>query len=109
MKTIKINAIQFSEMCGKESFRLLRCDELEFTLGEEVCCEVWTSVDPHPTGASLKRWIVDWELVSTSRSEDHYYILILSSLAPSFFIPTTSKDDEESFPGDSFYDDYYGR
>jgi hypothetical protein len=87
MKTIRINAIQFAEMCGKEIFRLIRCDEFEFTLGEEICCEVWSNENPHPTGARLKRYIVDWELLSTSRNEDLFYVLILSSLAPSEMMP----------------------
>lgn len=83
MQTIRINAIQFAEMCGKETYRLMRSDECDFHLGEKVFIQVWTAGEKYPTGAGLVRWIIDFEFLSSSPSEDVFYTLVLSSLSPS--------------------------
>lgn len=82
MKTIKINAIQFAELCGREFGKILTCDERSFFIGERVTLQVYSISDGHPTGAIIERFIVDIECLSTSRDEDTFYCLSLSALKP---------------------------
>lgn len=109
MKTIKINAIQFSDIIGHETCSILLCEEPIYYPGDEVEVVVYSINDNVPTGAKLKRFVVDVEYLSVSRDEDSYFRIKLSALRPSLPTTNSSEDNEESFPGDSFYDDYYGR
>jgi len=85
MKTIRINAIQFAEMCDHEHSKLLICDERSFFLGERVILQVFSVNDNQPTGAMIKRFIKDIEYLSTSRDEDTYMYFHLSALNPYFY------------------------
>jgi hypothetical protein len=84
MKTIKINAIQFAEILGHESYSLLLCTDTFYYPGDEVKLIVYSVNDNVPTGAEIKRFVVDVLYLGLSREEDTYLKLLLSALRPSF-------------------------
>jgi hypothetical protein len=84
MKTIQINAIQFAEILGHESSSLMLSTEDLYFPGDEVVLKVYSVNDNMPTGAELKRFITDVELIGYLKDEPYLFELRLSALRPSF-------------------------
>ena len=82
MKTIKINAIQFSNICGQEESKLLLLTNEILMVGERVELKVYTTNSDEPTGASICRYIKDITAESSYTDEDLFMTLHLSAFNP---------------------------
>jgi hypothetical protein len=85
MKTIKINAIQFTDHCGKDHSKLMLWDDQNYQIGEPVKLQVWSTSDDKPTGAFIIRYVED--IISQDFPDFTDLFLVLSLCA---FKPTES-------------------